>query len=89
MPVKKIKKNFFLDGWVYALGGYNGRNRMCSVERYDPGRNQWEMVTPMNKQRSDASAASLKNKVLYVILFNTHYESILWLLFIVDSRLNK
>lgn len=48
---------------IYALGGYNGRTRMASVERYYPDRNQWEMTTPMNKQRSDASAASLGGKV--------------------------
>lgn len=49
---------------IYALGGYNGRTRMASVERYYPDKNQWEMTTPMNKQRSDASAASLQGKVL-------------------------
>lgn len=53
-----------LDGLIYALGGYNGRTRMSSVERYYPDKNQWEMTTPMNKQRSDASAASLSGKVM-------------------------
>lgn len=52
-----------LDGLIYALGGYNGRTRMSSVERYYPDKNQWEMTTPMNKHRSDASAASLGGKV--------------------------
>lgn len=54
---------YFKDGLIYALGGYNGRTRMSSVERYYPDKNQWEMTTPMNKQRSDASAASLGGKV--------------------------
>lgn len=52
------------DGKIYAMGGYNGRMRMNSVERYDPDANQWELVTPMLRQRSDASAASLEDKVL-------------------------
>lgn len=54
---------FLLDGKIYAMGGYNGRTRMSSVERYDPDSNQWELVAPMLRQRSDASAAVLDNKV--------------------------
>lgn len=53
------------DGKIYAMGGYNGRIRMNSVERYDPDANQWELITPMLRQRSDASAASLEDKVLH------------------------
>lgn len=45
------------------MGGYNGRTRMSSVERYDPDSNQWELIASMLKQRSDASAAVLDNKV--------------------------
>lgn len=56
------------DGKIYAMGGYNGRIRMNSVERYDPDANQWELITPMLRQRSDASAASLGDKVICVDL---------------------
>lgn len=48
---------------IYAMGGYNGRIRMNSVERYDPDANQWELISPMLRQRSDASAAALQDKV--------------------------
>lgn len=58
---------YFADGLIYAMGGYNGRIRMSSAERYDPERNQWEMIASMNKQRSDASAASLNSRVGYWI----------------------
>ncbi|KAJ8867985.1 hypothetical protein PR048_031794 [Dryococelus australis] len=51
------------DGLIYALGGYNGRMRMSSAERYHPQYNQWQVIPPMNKQRSDASAAALHGKV--------------------------
>lgn len=54
------------NGKIYALGGYNGRNRMNSVERYDPEKNQWELITPMQKQRSDASAATVYDKIYIV-----------------------
>ena len=55
-----------LGGKIYALGGYNGRTRMSSGERYEPQRNQWEMIPPMHRQRSDASAAALQNKIYIV-----------------------
>ncbi|KAL2737104.1 kelch-like protein 10 [Vespula maculifrons] len=50
--------------------GYNGRTRMNSAERYEPQKNQWEMIPPMNRQRSDASAAALRNKIYIVGGFN-------------------
>lgn len=53
-------------GKIYALGGYNGRTRMSSGERYEPQRNQWEMIPPMHRQRSDASAAALQDKIYIV-----------------------
>lgn len=55
-----------LGGKIYALGGYNGRTRLSSGERYEPQRNQWEMIPPMHRQRSDASAAALQDKIYIV-----------------------
>lgn len=54
---------FVADGFIYACGGYNGRTRMASGEKYDPSRNQWEVIASMLRPRSDASAASLKGRV--------------------------
>lgn len=54
------------DGAIYAMGGYNGRTRMNSAERYDPEKNQWELIAPMQKQRSDASAAAVHDKIYIV-----------------------
>lgn len=48
---------------IYALGGYNGQNRMSSAERYSPCHNQWEIIPSMHRERSDASAAALNGKV--------------------------
>lgn len=39
---------------------------MNSAERYDPEKNQWELITPMQKQRSDASAATVRDKIYIV-----------------------
>ena len=39
---------------------------MSSGERYEPQKNQWEMIPPMHQQRSDASAAALHDKIYIV-----------------------
>lgn len=69
---KKIEQsmNLYPGGKIYALGGYNGRTRLSSGERYEPHRNQWEIIPSMNRQRSDASAAALQDKIYIVGGFN-------------------
>ena len=47
---------------VYALGGYDGRQRMDSAEKYNPKTNQWTFITKMIKKRSDASADSANGR---------------------------
>ena len=48
-----------LDGDIYACGGFDGTNRHSSVERYCPGKNQWQMVADMTSIRSDAGACGV------------------------------
>jgi N-acetylneuraminic acid mutarotase len=36
-----------LDGFVYAIGGWEGSSRLDSVERFDPQTNSWEMLASM------------------------------------------
>ena len=48
-----------MNGALYALGGYDGHNRLNTTERYQPRNNQWSLAQPMIQQRSDASATSL------------------------------
>lgn len=50
-----------LDGCIYAMGGYDGHVRQNTAERYTPRSNQWSLITPMNHQRSDASATTLNS----------------------------
>lgn len=37
-----------LNGFIYAMGGFNGEMRLNSVERYDPATNQWTLIESMN-----------------------------------------
>jgi N-acetylneuraminic acid mutarotase len=48
-----------LNDHIYACGGYDGRFRLNSVERYHPPTNQWTKVASMTVNRSDAGADSL------------------------------
>lgn len=52
-----------LDGFIYAIGGFDGHGRLKSTERYDPDTNQWTLTASMNERRSDASATSLQGRV--------------------------
>ncbi|XP_067128423.1 kelch-like protein 20 [Centruroides vittatus] len=36
-----------LDGYIYAVGGWEGVSRLSSVERYDPVTNKWQFVASM------------------------------------------
>ena len=36
-----------LDGFVYAVGGWEGSSRLDSVERYDPETNVWTPVASL------------------------------------------
>lgn len=39
---------------LYAIGGFDGVNRLNSVECYHPENNEWTMVSSMHTQRSGA-----------------------------------
>ncbi|XP_070610132.1 kelch-like protein 6 [Erythrolamprus reginae] len=55
-----------LSGKVYVLGGFDGVQRLNSVEIYDSFHNCWSEATPLMVNVSSFGAASYKNK-LYVI----------------------
>ena len=61
------------DGKIYALGGNNGVARMRSCERYDPVANQWELIAPMIKRRSDAGCAALNGRVYVAGGYDGHH----------------
>uniref|UniRef100_A0A3Q2TK83 Kelch like family member 6 n=1 Tax=Fundulus heteroclitus TaxID=8078 RepID=A0A3Q2TK83_FUNHE len=53
-------------GKVYALGGFDGVQRLASVEAYDPFHNRWKQVTPLAEGVSSFAAATF-DKWIYVI----------------------
>uniref|UniRef100_A0A1A8LCV7 Kelch-like 6 n=1 Tax=Nothobranchius pienaari TaxID=704102 RepID=A0A1A8LCV7_9TELE len=53
-------------GKVYALGGFDGVQRLSSVEAYDPFHNRWTQVTPLAMGVSSFAAASF-DRWIFVI----------------------
>lgn len=51
---------------LYAVGGYDGQCRLNSVECYDPDRNAWFPVHPMNSNRSGAGQLERVKVFLYM-----------------------
>ncbi|MBN3297956.1 KLH35 protein, partial [Amia calva] len=55
-----------LRGKLYAVGGFNGMERLLSVESYSPFDNHWQPVAPLLLPVSSAAVAACGGK-LYVI----------------------
>uniref|UniRef100_A0AAV2K2H8 Ig-like domain-containing protein n=2 Tax=Knipowitschia caucasica TaxID=637954 RepID=A0AAV2K2H8_KNICA len=53
-------------GKVYAIGGFDGSQRLSSIEAYDPFHNRWTQVTPLAEGVSSFAAASF-DRWIYVI----------------------
>ncbi|GAA6230762.1 kelch-like protein 6 [Lates japonicus] len=53
-------------GKVYVLGGFDGVQRLASVEAYDPFHNRWAQVTPLAVGVSSFAAANF-DRWIYVI----------------------
>lgn len=51
---------------LYAVGGFNGTERLASVERYHPENNAWSFVPSMTCGRSGAGVAAI-NQYIYVV----------------------
>uniref|UniRef100_H2YWC8 BTB domain-containing protein n=1 Tax=Ciona savignyi TaxID=51511 RepID=H2YWC8_CIOSA len=62
----ELPKMITMGGHVYCVGGYDGKNRLRSVERYDSFSNTWIEVAPLLHPVSSCGLATCHGK-LYVI----------------------
>lgn len=46
---------------LFAVGGFDGFQRLRSVEQYDPEKDEWSFVSPMNTTRSGAGKPIFTN----------------------------
>lgn len=54
-----------LDGFVYAVGGWEGRSRLDSVECYDPHTNSWQFTESFKMAVTSPAVVALDG-LLYV-----------------------
>eukprot|EP01017_Pseudomicrothorax_dubius_P008719 TRINITY_DN1287_c0_g1_i4.p1 TRINITY_DN1287_c0_g1~~TRINITY_DN1287_c0_g1_i4.p1 ORF type:complete len:819 (-),score=157.68 TRINITY_DN1287_c0_g1_i4:215-2671(-) len=54
-PRRALASVMLPDG-VYAIGGFDGHNYLCTVERFDEGTNAWVYINSMNYSRCTHSA---------------------------------
>lgn len=62
---KPVSGLVMLDGFVYAVGGWEGRGRLDSVECYNPHTNSWQF-TPSVKMAVTSPAVVALDGLLYV-----------------------
>jgi len=55
-----------LEGYLYVIGGHDGKERLCSIEKYNPDTNSWENFHSMLKSLSSPTAVACDSQ-LYVI----------------------
>ena len=55
-----------MNGRLYAVGGWDGRQRLSSVESYDPERNVWSNIADLSVPRGGAGVAVVDG-VLYCV----------------------
>ncbi len=66
-----------LDGFVYAVGGYDGTTRIDTVERYSPRTNSWEFVRSLPIAISRCHATAFNGR-LYVAGQSNVFVSVQW-----------
>lgn len=54
-----------LDGFVYAVGGWEGRSRLDSVECYNPHTNSWQFTESVKMAVTSPAVVALDG-LLYV-----------------------
>lgn len=51
---------------MYVIGGYNGHERLSTVEVFDPSTRRWDKISSINCKRSAVGTCSLDEKNLFV-----------------------
>ena len=52
-----------LNGLLYVVGGYNGSDRVNTVEMYDPATNRWRMLNGMHMARWSLGVGAINGKL--------------------------
>ena len=52
-------------GNVYVLGGFSGKQRLCSVEKYQVREDKWTQMPAMKDKRHYLSACTVNDECIY------------------------
>jgi N-acetylneuraminic acid mutarotase len=68
LQIRKEHSVVSLNGFVYAIGGYDGINNkfLRSCEKYNVLTNEWTYFDSMNIARCAFSASSVNNSFIYI-----------------------
>uniref|UniRef100_A0A0N5BYJ8 Kelch protein n=1 Tax=Strongyloides papillosus TaxID=174720 RepID=A0A0N5BYJ8_STREA len=77
-PQMVHRRNFLSAGlyeneYLYALGGFNGRKRLKSMEIFDIHHQYWKFGAEMNFSRSDGTSVSVDDKIFAIGGYNGEY----------------
>lgn len=61
------------NGFLYAMGGFDGQSRLSSCERYDPSTNEWTNILDMIHQRSNFGIEVLDDMIFVIGGYNGMY----------------
>lgn len=66
---------------LYVIGGFDGRERLASIECYHPENNEWSLVARMNVGRSGAGRYNFNFSIsnhfrqhIFIVLLNGRHQ---------------
>lgn len=62
-----------LNGRLYVIGGFDGRDYLKDVECYDPQTDTWSQIEPLNRPRSAACVTVMKDRLFVLGGFNGQF----------------
>jgi N-acetylneuraminic acid mutarotase len=65
---RKEHATIFLNGFVFAIGGYDGNSKemLSTCEKYDFAQDKWTLVDSLNQQKCAFAATGVENKLIFV-----------------------
>ena len=75
-----------LNGMLYVVGGFDGKDYLRDVDCYDPLTNSWTSIAALNQSRSAAGVTVMKGRLYALGGFNGQFLSTVE---VFDPQLNQ
>lgn len=73
-----------LNNKLYAFGGYNGIERLSSVEVFDPATKSWNIVSPMHRKRR--SVIRYMTAFNFLFIFNECFSGLVFIKILLKMK---